>query len=179
MSRLYKGIRYNRNKSFYEHRLIAEKMLGRKLRKGECVHHIDENKRNNVPSNLMIFVSVAAHTMFHMGGELIPTNEKNVYDCKSNSIYTCEICGKILKDYRATKCLSCSRITRRKAKRPDPDTLVQEIKNSSYLAVGKKYGVSDSAVKKWLRSYGIDPKTIRTIKDNHFVNLKIKGKVAE
>lgn len=28
----------------YEHRLVAEKKMGRRLRKGEQVHHLDENK---------------------------------------------------------------------------------------------------------------------------------------
>lgn len=38
----------------HEHRVVAEQMLGRPLRRGEVVHHIDENKHNNDPGNLMI-----------------------------------------------------------------------------------------------------------------------------
>lgn len=48
------------------HRIIAEKMLGRKLKKGEVVHHIDGNKTNNNPSNLMVFSSQGEHARFHM-----------------------------------------------------------------------------------------------------------------
>lgn len=40
--------------SQYEHILIAQKALGRKLRKGEVVHHIDGVKDNNANSNLFI-----------------------------------------------------------------------------------------------------------------------------
>lgn len=48
------------------HRIVAEKMLGRKLKKGEVVHHIDGNKTNNKPENLMIFKSQSEHAKFHM-----------------------------------------------------------------------------------------------------------------
>ncbi len=37
-----------------EHTLKAEKALGRKLKKGELVHHIDGDKSNNKNSNLLI-----------------------------------------------------------------------------------------------------------------------------
>lgn len=49
----------------HEHRVVAERMLGRKLRKGEVVHHIDGNKRNNFPENLMVFESQAEHARYH------------------------------------------------------------------------------------------------------------------
>ena len=51
----------------YIHQLQAEKMLGRKLNKKECVHHIDENKYNNSFDNLMVFKTIADHTAFHSG----------------------------------------------------------------------------------------------------------------
>lgn len=38
----------------HEHRVVAEEMLGRPLRKGEIVHHKDGNKHNNDPSNLEV-----------------------------------------------------------------------------------------------------------------------------
>jgi hypothetical protein len=41
----------------------------------------------------------------------------------------------------------------RRVERPPYDQLVAELDASSYLAVGRKYGVSDNAVRKWLRAY--------------------------
>jgi hypothetical protein len=41
----------------------------------------------------------------------------------------------------------------RKVERPPYDTLLGEIKKIGYSAVGRKYGVSDNAVRKWVRFY--------------------------
>lgn len=49
----------------YEHRLVAQQKIGRRLRKGELVHHIDENKQNNHPDNLMVIVGNAHHFVHH------------------------------------------------------------------------------------------------------------------
>jgi hypothetical protein len=42
---------------------------------------------------------------------------------------------------------------RRKVERPPYDQLIAEIEATSYVAVGRKYGVSDNAVRKWIRWY--------------------------
>jgi len=49
----------------HEHRFVAEKLLGRKLKKGEVVHHKDENKHNNCPENLEI-MSWSKHSSIHL-----------------------------------------------------------------------------------------------------------------
>jgi len=41
----------------------------------------------------------------------------------------------------------------RKVERPPYDQLMAEIEATSYLAVGRKYGVSDNAIRKWVRAY--------------------------
>lgn len=47
------------------HRWVAEKQLGRKLKRGEVVHHKDRDKTNNHPSNLYVFPNQAAHDRAH------------------------------------------------------------------------------------------------------------------
>lgn len=49
----------------HEHRTVMEQILGRPLRPGEVVHHIDGNKRNNSPDNLMLFASQTEHARWH------------------------------------------------------------------------------------------------------------------
>ena len=41
----------------------------------------------------------------------------------------------------------------RKVNRPEYNDLVAELKKTSYLAVSKKYGVSDNAIRKWIKTY--------------------------
>jgi len=38
----------------YEHVLVAEQKIGRRMRKGEHVHHINGNKTDNHPDNLLV-----------------------------------------------------------------------------------------------------------------------------
>jgi transposase-like protein len=47
----------------------------------------------------------------------------------------------------------CATPLHRKVERPPYDQLLREIEESSYLAVGRKYGVSDNAIRKWVRWY--------------------------
>ena len=56
---------YPKNHGEHEHRRVARKMLGRRLLPGEVVHHIDMDKHNNDPGNLMVFKSQEAHARWH------------------------------------------------------------------------------------------------------------------
>lgn len=43
--------------------------------------------------------------------------------------------------------------TRRKVERPSYEQLMADVESMSFLAIGRKYGVSDKAVRKWIRWY--------------------------
>jgi len=63
-----KGDSYEKVFGRHLHRTNAERLLGRKLKKGEVVHHIDGNRRNNSLDNLMVFPNQAEHARFHVKG---------------------------------------------------------------------------------------------------------------
>ena len=66
--KIYVGIEHHLadpNGYAYKHRIVAEKKLGRRLKLGEMTHHIDHNKQNNSPKNILIVKSSAEHLVHH------------------------------------------------------------------------------------------------------------------
>jgi predicted nucleic acid-binding Zn ribbon protein len=59
------GKAYTKTKGRHTHRVVAERFIGRCLAPGEVVHHIDGDRLNNDPSNLMILNSQAEHARIH------------------------------------------------------------------------------------------------------------------
>lgn len=69
------GKSYEKTYSRHTHRIVAEEMLGRPLKKGEVVHHKNHNKRDNRPENLQIFSSQAEHFKWHLNEKFGKPNE--------------------------------------------------------------------------------------------------------
>lgn len=65
-------------------------------------------------------------------------------------------CGKEIK-YGSIQCQKCHHDSMRKIKsRPTYGELINDITFSSYTATGKKYGVSDNTIRKWVETYEKD-----------------------
>lgn len=45
----------------------------------------------------------------------------------------------------------CFRLSRRKVARPSKEQLLQELENSNYCELGRKYNVSDNCIRKWIK----------------------------
>ena len=73
----------------------------------------------------------------------------------------CPKCGKeILTDSK--QCASCWHTETRVSERPDRDELKNKIRIQSFCNIGKEYGVSDNAIRKWCDAYGL-PRTKKEI----------------
>ena len=182
------------NGNIYVHILAAESKLGRYLRAGEVVHHVDFNKRNNDPSNLMVFASSADHSFYHgclrnpnidymlyrIEGvyhctpmSVLDTSKSKVVNVKGFEVRVnlCKMCGKPIYMYgKNSMCSKCLAFTHRKVDRPSRDELKSLIRNSSFLFIARKYGVSDTAIRKWCISYNLpfNSGVIKSISDQEW-----------
>lgn len=75
----------------------------------------------------------------HCGGEFHPKDRRQRYCCRD--------CG--TRWNRKGRAIPGTR----RVVRPPRDVLLREIEETSYSAVGRKYGVSDNAIRKWVRFY--------------------------
>lgn len=70
--------------------------------------------------------------------------------------YLCTKCGGQVKSItKSGLCSSCWAFQTRKAERPTSEELAELIATHSWRAIGKMFGVSDNAVRKWARAYGL------------------------
>lgn len=170
------------NGCVYEHILEAEKMLGRQLSGEECVHHKNHNRQDNSHNNLMVFATNKDHIAFHNGARAILTDDKNYITEKdlipfylhrdrvikienTSNIYIpgkniCPYCNNNIKERSAVMCKDC--YNKEKSKNiPPKEELERLIYIESFVSIGKKYGVSDNAVRKWCKKYDLPYRHIK------------------
>ena len=74
-----------------DHRVIAERMLGRKLNEFEKVHHINGIKHDNRPENLDVMPNQSVHMKAHKSiHEMVPKLIHSgglAYDRKTNTYF--------------------------------------------------------------------------------------------
>lgn len=68
---------------------------------------------------------------------------------------TCKSCNAKIQN-RSTFCIKCSQVKLRVVERPLYLDLIKEVENNGYSATGRKYGVSDNAIRKWIKNYELE-----------------------
>ena len=117
--------------------------------------HINGVNNDNREENLRFLCPNCNFTLDTHGSKNCDSRKK---------IISCERCGvkeevnfSSKKRFCGNRCSVLSRVESgdqpRKVERPDYETLKQETEISGFSAVGRRYGVSDNAVRKWIRTY--------------------------
>jgi len=113
----------------------VERKFLEKLKSETTVNRIEGNKK-------------AVRTKVHKYG----------YSITDHSLKICPNCKRQFESNKATQVYcsqKCHCNSKRKADRPTREELQDLMNNNSWCAIGRMYKVSDNAVRKWARSYGI------------------------
>jgi hypothetical protein len=121
--------------------------------------HVNGNASDNALENLRIVCPNCAATLdTHCGRNAPICRSRRCLRCgcefrprAATQRYCSRSCGQ--RSDRGGVMLGVPRPESRKVERPPYEVLVREVEEIGFCAVGRKYGVSDNAVRKWLRWY--------------------------
>lgn len=102
----------------YVHVTVAEQALGKPMPQGAVVHHVDGDKKNNEPSNLVICPNQRYHMMLHTRAAWIedginPNTERRCSGCKQTLLKDKFPRNAAKWDGRHHACRECSNAARR------------------------------------------------------------------
>ena len=85
--------------------------------------------------------------------------EQEIYNIKHKQIFYCKSCGKEISK-GSNYCPECFSLQRRVIERPNREELKNLIRNFSFLSIGKKYNVTDNAIRKWCKSENLPSRKV-------------------
>jgi hypothetical protein len=114
--------------------------------------HKDGDRCNNLIENLRILCPNCHSQTESFAGKrkkkFVKKNRKTI--CVNKCVF-CNLDYEA-KDKNQKYCsYGCHKKSLRKVERPSKEQLINELSKSNYVQVGKKYGVSDNAIRKWLK----------------------------
>ena len=106
VTRIYTGY----GEWIYEHRLIMEQHLGRKLLSNEIIHHIDCDSTNNNINNLHLCDSKETHRAIHVSMSKVGFSllNQNIWFNRDLQSYVLELCAKAQYDFKVSDIIASS-----------------------------------------------------------------------
>lgn len=101
----------------------------------------------------MVFATESDHSRFYMTGLCELINDHYISPEIKN---ICPICSKETKSNQYKYCShKCADIANRKTEHPSKEELKELIQTYSFLSLGRMFGVSDNAIRKWCKDYNL------------------------
>lgn len=140
----------------YEHIVVAERLVDRPIMSGEVVHHLDKNRSNNSPDNLLV-ITGPMHSKLHTWMDkntITPTKE---YQERIDiGCVRCKVCSVPI-DYGLTYCShKCHNEANAKFDRPTKEALEQMVWEKPTSQIAKDFNVSDTAIAKLCKKLGVE-----------------------
>jgi len=158
--------------STYSRKSLKKRLISEKILENKCcicglknkwnkkpivmvLDHIDGDRFNNEIENLR-FLCPNCNSQ-----QVTFCRMKSYFEPKEPKKYYCK-CGRE-KWNSSKKCSICSHKDLRRTEWPSKKKLIKLIQDNPMTRIGKMFGVSDNAVRKWAKHYGIDVKTVKNI----------------
>lgn len=155
-----------------EHDLVAESAFDMVINRHYVVCHNDGDKFNNRASNLFV---VTRSEFLRTNGSYLPGERVALVCPVCDTVFDARLSQVIRRNARYCS-EKCRGFADRKVERPSAeylDQLMHEVCN--WTKIGRLYGVSDNAVRKWAKSYGLD----LSICDGRIVHRLDRGEPAQ